>query len=89
MHFLKATCGAPKRDEIDGVHFRPLVEQLEERMLAVGARFPPNNRTRVPRHRSAVSSHKFPVAFHVRLLQVGWQAVQVFGIGYHNVRAEA
>ena len=54
---------------------RALVEQLVIGMLAVGTGRAPHHRTGVPSHRLPIEPNRFPVAFHVELLEVGRKAL--------------
>ena len=89
MHAFVLTRGRLERHEVNGVNLCSLVEQLEERVLAVCARFSPHHRTCVPRHGLPVSPHEFAIALHVGLLQIGRQPTKVFGVGQHGVGAES
>ena len=59
-------------DEIDGEGFS-LVGQLEKRVLRIGARFAENHRTSRFAKQASFCIHRFPVAFHVQLLDMGGQ----------------
>ena len=67
------------------IRLRALVQQLEERVLAVGAGLAPHHRCRVPIHRPAVAIDALAVAFHFELLQVGGKALQVLLVRQHGV----
>ena len=73
-------------DEINWVHLRALMEQLQKRMLTVGAGLSPNQRSRIPCDFS-ISPDGFPVALHVSLLEVSRQAAQIFGVRQNNMRS--
>ena len=66
------------------MNLRALMQQLQERMLT-GARFSPDHSTSVPAYRQPISPDKLAVALHVRLLEIGWKANQVFGIRQDHV----
>ena len=53
----------------------PLMQQLIERVLAIGAGFAPKNRCGVHVDRFAVEVDAFAVALHVELLQIGRKPV--------------
>src|SRR5690606_9523160 len=64
-------------DEIARYHFGTLVDQLVERVLAVGARLAPDDWASLVIHRVAVTVNVLAVGFHVALLEVGRKAVHV------------
>ena len=68
---------------------RALVNQLIERVLAVGARLAPFDRTAVVVERAALAIDALAVALHVELLQIGGQAQQVLVVGQHRVALRA
>ena len=68
---------------------RALVDQLVERVLAVGARLAPEDLPGERGDRGAVAAHRLAVALHRQLLQVGGQPVQVLAVGQHGVRLRA
>ena len=75
--FLRAGLDAShRRDEVRAERRGALVQQLEKRMLGIGARLAPDHGARLPRHRPAVARHALAVAFHLELLQEGRQSVQ-------------
>ena len=74
--------------EVDWMNLRSLVKQLEKRVLAVGTRLSPHDRTCLPRHGLPIAPHKFAIAFHVGLLQISRQPAKVFGVGQHREGAE-
>src|SRR5262252_1197649 len=53
-----------KRNEVTGDEPRPLVDQLVKRVLSVGARFPPVDRTSVPGDSFPLEGDVFSVALH-------------------------
>src|SRR5262245_32786732 len=53
----------------------PLMDELIERMLAVGARLSPVHRTGVIGHLCSIECHVFAVALHRQLLQVGGKSL--------------
>ena len=58
-----------------------LMKQLVESMLAVCAGFPPDDRTCLVGHLLAIPIHRFPIAFHVSLLEVSREAMHVLVVG--------
>ena len=75
-------------NKIAGDQGGSLVYQLIKRMLAIGTRLSPDNRTRSIGHRVSFSVHAFPVTFHIALLEIGSKPVHVlvirkygFGLG--------
>ncbi len=53
------------------------MNQLVEGVLAVGAGLSPNDRTSTPSDWFAVTIHSLAVAFHVALLEVRGEAVEI------------
>src|SRR5690554_210447 len=64
-----------------------LVNQLVIGVLAVGAYAAPQDRTGCKINRGAVLGYPLAVTFHVQLLQVFRQVLQVFVVGQHRVAA--
>ena len=79
-----------KGDEVARDEPRPLMNQLVERVLAVGARLTPVNRAGIVVHCCALQCHVFAVALHRQLLKVGREPLQVLFVGQHRngLRAE-
>ena len=73
--FIHPVLRVQHADKIDGERF-PLMGQLEERVLGIGARFTKDYRTGGFGKRSARSIHRFPVAFHIQLLDMRGQLGQ-------------
>lgn len=71
--------------KIAGYQFRALVNQLIEGVLAVGPRFTPNDGPRAPGDRFTFSVDPFAVAFHIPLLEIGGEAVEVLVVGKDGV----
>jgi hypothetical protein len=63
------------------------VDQLVERVLAVGARLAPEDLAGLGGDRRAVRLHALAVGLHRQLLQVGREAVQVLRVRQHGVAA--
>ena len=73
-------------DEVARDQLGALVNQLVERVLAVGARLAPVNRAGLVVYRLAGQRDPLAVAFHGQLLQVGREALQVLVVGQHRHR---
>src|SRR5262249_44393130 len=76
--------GLSKRDEIAGYESRSLMDQLIERMLAIGPRLTPINRPGFVIHRNAVDRYVLAIALHGELLEIGWKALEVLLIRQHS-----
>ena len=72
-------------DEVARNHLGALVDELVEGVLAVRTRFAPEDRTRLVVHALAVTVNGLAVGFHVCLLEVGGEAVQVLVVREHGV----
>jgi hypothetical protein len=70
-----------ERDEVAGDDARALVEELVERMLAVGAWLAPVDGPGVPGDLLALEGHALAVALHRELLQVRREPLQVLFVG--------
>ena len=77
--------GLREEDEVAGHDLCSLMEQLVERVLAIRPGLAPVNRPRVVVHRRAIDPHRFAVALHGELLQIGGEARQELGVGKHRV----
>src|SRR5580658_2745248 len=75
-----------ERDEVARNEFSSLMDQLVERMLAVGSRLAPTNRAGLVVHVSAVERDVLAVALHCQLLQIRREALQVLLVGKHASR---
>src|ERR1039458_3544305 len=64
-------------DEVARDQFRPLVDELVERMLAVGAGLAPVNRSRLIIDGRAFERDVLAVGFHRQLLEIGGKALEV------------
>src|SRR4249920_3869457 len=73
-----------KRNEIAGYESRSLMDQLIERMLAIGPRLTPINRPCVVIHRKTVDCYVLAVALHGELLEIGRKALEVLLIRQHS-----
>src|SRR5580658_9491084 len=82
--------GAAEAYEVAWDNLRALVDQLVERMLAVGAGLAPVDRSGLIVDGRAFEGDVFAVRFHRQLLQVGWKALEVLLVGQHRdgLRAE-
>src|SRR5438477_2914857 len=72
-------CNEVARDESG-----PLVDELIERVLAVGSRFTPINRTGLIADLSPVQCDVFAVAFHRQLLEVSRESLQILLVGQYR-----
>ena len=63
----------------------PLMQQLIEGVLAVGAGLAPDHRAGLVVHDLAVAGDPLAVGLHVALLEVGWEARQVLVVGQNGV----
>ena len=72
-------------DEIARNHLGALVDQLVEGVLAVGTRFAPEDRAGLVVYALGVAVDGLAVGFHVGLLEVGGQAVQVLVVREHRI----
>src|SRR4030081_3537419 len=79
-----------KSDEVAGDQPGPLMNQLVERMLAIGSRLAPVNLTCVVRDSLPIECHMLAIALHRQLLQVSWEPFQILFIGQyrHGLRPE-
>jgi hypothetical protein len=68
-------------EEVDGNDLRPLMDELEEGMLAVGARFAPDDWTRRSLGGRPVEPHALAVALHLQLLEIGGKAPEPLVVG--------
>ena len=69
--------GISESDEVTWDESGALVDQLVERVLSVGAWFPPVDGTGIVVDNRAIESNAFAVAFHGELLEVGGEAFEV------------
>ena len=76
-------------DEVARNHLGALVDQLVEGVLAVRARFAPEDRTRLVVHALGIAVNGLAVGFHVGLLEVGGKAVQVLVVREHGIAGSA
>ena len=72
-------------EEFDGDDFDPLMQQLEEGMLARRARLAPGNAGREAIDRRAIARHALAVRFHFELLEIGGQLAQPPRIGRADI----
>ena len=61
------------------------MNQLIEGVLTVGARFTPDDRARAPGDGFTFSVDSLAVAFHISLLEVGGEAVEILVVGKDGV----
>ena len=72
-------------DEVARNHLGALVDELVEGVLAVRTRFAPEDRTRLVVHALGIAVNGLAVGFHVGLLEVGGEAVEVLVVREHGV----
>src|SRR5271156_6658563 len=79
-----------ERDEVARDEFSSLMDQLVERMLAVGSRLAPINCAGLIIHMRAVECDVLSIALHRQLLQIRGETLQVLLVGEHagSLRAE-
>src|SRR5579872_6258138 len=78
--------GLVKRDEVAGYEFRALMNQLVERMLPVGSRLAPENRTGLVIHWRSIKRYMLAIGFHRELLKIGGKALQILLVGKNSDR---
>src|SRR5262245_5514363 len=71
-------------DEIAGYEARALMDQLIERMLAVGARLSPKDRPGIVIDLYAIERDVLAVALHGELLEIRGKPLQVLFVGQHR-----
>ena len=76
-------------DEIDRDQMRSLMQQLEHRMLGIGAHPAPGNRRGRTGHGVTFRSHRLAVALHLQLLEVIGKQPQPLVIGEYGARLAA
>jgi hypothetical protein len=69
-------------DHVAGNKLRALVEQLIERVLAVGARLAPDDRAGLVVHDMPVEIDVLAVALHLQLLEIGGEPREMRGVGH-------
>ena len=87
--FRNGVVGVDGRDEVARYEPRALMYKLIESVLPVGARLAPDNRPSGVAHAIPMRSHRFPVALHVALLEVGRESMHVLVVGEERVRLGA
>src|ERR1017187_4837470 len=68
---------ADETDEVAGNELCTLMDELIERVLAIGARFAPINRSRLIVHVRPLQSYVLAITFHGQLLKVRREALQI------------
>ena len=68
-------------NELDRHEYRPLMQQLKDRVLGVRASTSPGDRGRGPADRLALLRHGLAVRFHLELLEIEGQQAQPLVIG--------
>ena len=76
-------------DEVARNHLGALVDELVEGVLAVRTRFTPEDRAGLVVHALGITVNGLAVGFHVGLLEVGSEAVEVLVVGEHGVAGSA
>ena len=76
-------------DEVARNHLGALVDELVEGVLAVRTRFAPEDRTSLVVDAQGIAVNGLAVGFHVGLLEVGGEAVQVLVVREHGVAGSA
>ena len=76
-------------DEVARNHLGALVDELVEGVLAVRTRFAPEDRTRLVVHALGIAVNGLAVGFHVGLLEVGGEAVEVLVVREHRIAGSA
>src|SRR5450755_1248960 len=71
-------------DEIAGDEPRSLMDQLEKRMLSVGAGLAPVDRPGLVIHAFAVEGNVLAIALHRELLQIGWESLEILVVRQHG-----
>src|SRR5512141_327368 len=74
-----------RSDEIAGDQPGSLVDQLIECMLTVSAGFTPDDGAGLVVHPVSIPVHIFTIAFHIALLEIGREPVQVLIIGKNGL----
>jgi uncharacterized protein YmfQ (DUF2313 family) len=69
-----------------GTHFRSLMDQLIKGMLAICARFSPNDRSCLIIDRITFAVNGLSIAFHIALLKVSGKSVKVLIVGKYRFR---
>ena len=86
---LRASPGTTqRRDKIERLGQRALVQHLKERMLGVRARFAPHDGRGREIHVQPLQGYRLAVAFHFELLQVCGQAREALIVRQHRERGQ-
>ena len=89
MRRVEIVAGHLDREEIDRDQVRALMEQLEHRMLGIGANAAPGDRRAGPGKRRAIGVDTLAVRFHFQLLEIVGQQGEAFVIGEDRARLAA
>ena len=89
MRLVQRMVGLDRGDEFDGHETSALVQQLEHRMLCVGADPAPGDRCGGLVDRRSVGLHALAVRLHLQLLEIGRQQAQPLVIGEGRARLGA
>src|SRR5215471_18089831 len=71
-------------DEVAGDEPGALMDQLIERVLAIGSRLAPIDRAGLMIYRHPGEGQVLAVALHRQLLEIGWEALQILLVGQHR-----
>src|SRR6185437_13996452 len=85
MMLAKRVMTLRRCDKIAGDKLCTLVYQLVKRMLAIGARFAPNDRSGRIVNRLAVPVDVLAIAFHIALLKVSRKAVHILVVWQNSI----
>ena len=89
MHFDVSTRGGFESNEVHRMNLCSLMQKLVKSVLTIGSWLTPNNCTCIPGYRIPVSTHKLPVALHVRLLEICRKPTQILCVGQNCMGAKA
>ena len=84
MMFANRIVALGGRNKIAGNQSRALVNELIKCVLPIRAGFAPNDGTRFVIDMVAVSVHGFAVAFHVCLLKISGETMQILVVGQNG-----
>src|SRR5262249_21138551 len=78
-----------ERNEVARDEARSLMDQLIERVLAIGSRLAPIDRTGLMVHRRPGERHMLAVALHRQLLEIARKALEILVVGQYRDRLRA
>src|SRR3984885_10158952 len=73
-------------DEVAWDQTRSLMDQLVKRVLPIGSRLTPIDRSGIRDHACSIERHMLAVALHRQLLQIGWEPLEVLFIRQNSYR---